>query len=455
HGYRARKFILRHVPAITAACVAALALLIGTTAAVIQAHRADAERAKAMRVSAFLQATLSAPDTRIPGAPNDSTAHTTVSGLLDNATRRAQIDLATDSAVQSVVLHTIGNTYVAVGEYDKGLALLTRTLAIDRQANAATFPDIVTDLVDVGDAELERGDNGAADSLFRKAASICQSSQRLADSALICIRAIHDLGGATWFENRLAESEQLLTRAVALYRKRLGLTSPLTAIALGNLGGVRDSRGDIAGAQSLYHQSLAAYRTSPDSALPERAFTLTNLAASLEEQGKDSDAVPLVREAIAVISRAQSPNHPDAAVAWIQLGALHRELGDIPLARTETARGLSYLAASRPISRRLRARVMTSEGLLLLAERKPAAARATLQAALDTASAEFGAHDPRLADVQDALGLALLGTHEEREAEAMLRASHETLVHAWGASHPRTLRVAAHIARAQGRPPTL
>lgn len=448
-GYRARKYVERHWAGMLAGSVAVAALIVALVVSLLQVRRVEIERARAAHISAFLQQMLAAPDaTRAsPGSPPRS--RTTISDMLDDAAARAGVVLASDPPVESAVRQTLGRTYVSIGRYDAGVAQLTRAVAIERRIDAPALPDIATTLIELGDAQLERGDNRAADTLFRADLDICRTHDPRADTTHMCVVGLNDLGGATWFENRLAESEQLYREALPGYQRAFGPDSPKTAIVLGNLGGVLDARGDLAGAEQMYRASLAVYAKAGGEYLPQRAFTLGNLADNLAQRGQFVPAESLVREAIDVISRSQSPDHPDAGIAWIQLGAMHRRTGDLKLARAETDRGLGILALSPAIARRLFVKTRTEAALLLLAEHKSAGARATLAIVLDSASVEFTPDDPRFAEVQAAVGQTMLALDRRTDAVAWLSASYATYFKEFGPAHPATIAVQRALEQAR------
>lgn len=443
--YRTRKYVHLHWPGITAAGIAAAALVAASVAALLQSRKSDVERARSAQVSAFLQDMLAAPNARLATHPERPQTGSNLSDILDAAADRAGVVLTADPAVESVVRKTLGRTYTAIGKYDQGVAQLTLAIGIDRRIGAPALPDIATDLNDLGESQLERGNNHAADTLFRRELEICRAADRRADTAHVCVVVLNNLGGATWFENKLDESERLYRLALPEYRQAFGAYNWNTAVVLGNLGGVLDARGRVNDAERMYRDALAIYANIGGQYLPQRAFTLTNLAQNLERRGQLVAAASLVREAIDVISRSSSPNHPDAALAWIQLGAIDREAGNLVLAETETARGLKILPRAGPIARRLYVRAITREALLQLAERKPDAALTTITAALDSASLEFSPDDPRFAEVQDAYGQILIKQHQRSQAIRTLDASYSTFAHVFGKQNPETQSARNHL----------
>ncbi|MEO8945213.1 MAG: serine/threonine-protein kinase, partial [Gemmatimonadaceae bacterium] len=452
-GYRLRKYWHRHVAWILAASVAVFALVGGSATAFLQARRAEHERANAARINSFLLDMLSTPDATRGVTDSRPHSQTSIADMLDAAATHAGAALSADPSAESAVRKTLGRTYTAIGRYDDGVAQLTRAIDIDRRIGVPQLPDIASDLIELGDAQIERGDNRAADTLFRAALQICQSNTQRSDTAHVCVVGLNNLGGATWFENHLAESEQLYREALPRYREAFGPTSYKTAVVLGNLGGVLDARGDFAGAERMYRQSLAVYAEGGGRYLPQRAFTLWNLADNLAQRGRLAEADMLLREAINVISRSESPLHPDAGVAWVQLGAVDRRAGNLSRAREETNRGLNILAHADAIARRLFVRVRTSEALLLLAEGKAHQANAVLKLAMDSAAAEFVSDDPRFAHIQAALGQTLLALHQRSGATAALSKSYATYLNKFGARHPATIAVERELQLVRGAKP--
>jgi tetratricopeptide (TPR) repeat protein len=311
------------------------------------------------------------------------------------------------------------------------------------------LPDIAGDLLSLGDAELERGNNRAADSLFSDDLAICHQRPRQAAHAADCIYGLNDLAGAKWFENRLDEAEPLYRQALVAYRREYG-TSTVVAVILGNLGGVLDGRGDLLGADSMYRASLAEYERAGGHYLPQRAFTLGNLADNLATRGRLAEAEPLVREQIALITRTESADHPDAGLAWVRLGAIEREGGHLVAADADTRRGLAIVAKSGPIARRLFVDAETRASLVLLAKGDATKAHALLQTVLDSASAEFTHNDARFAEVQVAMGEALLALHDNRSAAAQFKAAYLTYQASFGPAHPSTVDAERRWRRAGG-----
>lgn len=178
---------------------------------------------------------------------------------------------------------------------------------------------------------------------------------------------------------------------------------------------------------------------------------LENLATVLATEGRVAEAEPLARQAIQIGSRTEGPSHPDVGMGWVSLGVIHRDMGKLPLARIETARGMSILAAAGPSAGHYFIKANTENARLLIASGQARQAVPILTALLDSATTQFRPGDPRLADVQDALGQALLASGNSGRALPLLSVSHQTLLRSFGPKHPQTITAERDLESAQMR----
>lgn len=455
--YRARKLVRRHVASTTAIAVAVAVLLGGIVMTTIQRRRADAQaaRARAERIeveqlNAFLQDMLSAPDTRWVSGGGRHGAAATVTDVLDDAAQRVGVNLASHPAVESAVRKTLGRTYTAIGEYDKAIVQLEKAVAIDRSIHAPVIPTVISGVHDLGMAQFRLGNNHAADTLFRSVLRSCQTNDVAADTTHICGHTVNDLGLALLLENQLPAAESQFRQALALAHQVFGPIHPSDAVVLGNLGVVRDRLGDISGAEERYREALAVWARIP-AEFPERLLVLDNLSTLLAAEGRLAEAEPLARSAVGVGTRTEGPEHPEVGYAWVNLGAIHRMMGRLAAADSETTRGLNILAAAGPSAHYFLVSSQTDRGLLLVAEGHASAAVPILRTVLDSATADFTPRDPRLAQVREAYGRALLAAGLAREAIPELRASVAAFVGDFGPKHPQSVDAARRLRDAERR----
>lgn len=443
-AYRTRKFVRRNRAAVGAAVLAVVALAGGVTATALQTRRANAqarraefERADADRLNSFLQEMLSAPDARWVNPGSHGGAEVTVVQVLDAAAARAGHDFAGAPSLELAVRRTLGRTYTAVGRYEQASAQLRRALALDSALHVPVIPQLTTDLHDLAMARLRADDLGAADTLFRATLRICGAHDQRADAEYVCKQSINDLGLAALMEMHLREADSLFTIALGLARTVYGPTHPAVGVVLGNLGIAHEWAGDLGGAERYYRDARAIFARSPRR-FPEATYAELNLGRLLATEGQLAAAEQMEQRATTLATEMEGPLHPDVAIASASLGAVHRRMGKLDLARAETDRAVQILDAAGPSGRHYRVTVSIDRGLLLLALHQPHAAVAVLHAALDTARVEYSPGDFRIAEAQIALARGLLGSGSAAEALPLATAGHETLLHLYGPAHPET-----------------
>src|SRR6185295_3455551 len=139
--YRARKFASRHRAGVAAAAFAALALVAGSVAATVGLVRArEAQRRtaaaeqQAKAVSRFLEDMLASAD------PGRDGRDVKVVDVLGRASTRVEEEFAGDPLLQARLLHTIGKTYLGLGQTREARALLESALARDQKLLGASAP---------------------------------------------------------------------------------------------------------------------------------------------------------------------------------------------------------------------------------------------------------------------------------------------------------------------------
>ncbi|MEP6999537.1 MAG: serine/threonine-protein kinase [bacterium] len=446
-GYRTRKFISRHWISVAAAVVAVVALVGGTVVTATQAHRLGIERAKTARVNGFLRQVLSSADTRWV---KTTRARVTLSEVLDDAAARAGVDLAAEPAVEVAVRKVLGQTFASMSRYAPAKDQAIRALQLDMQLGASPVPDIAEDFRDLGLAQLGSGDSRAADTLFAAALRLCETHSQRADTAHVCAHSLNDLGLARLAQHNFASAESLLQQTLTIARQVVGPVHPAVALVLGELGDVRATMGDLAGAERWYRESLRMYTALEPRDFSERASSLGGLALVLEATGRVTMAESLLVVESRMVDNLEGPTHPDAGLNWVHLGGVHRQMGDLKRAQSETDRGLAILEGRMPPSDRYYTKVQAYRALMLLASGRAAQADSLLEAVVVPARQRYGPTDLRVAELEAALGKTLLALRKPRDAERVLSNSYAAYSQHVGVTHPWTLATGRDLAIARG-----
>jgi eukaryotic-like serine/threonine-protein kinase len=325
-GYRAARFVRRHIRGVAAAAVFVVLLagvtMFYTTRLAAERDRAQREAAKAARVSEALSGLLRGAD---PIANRATPDGFTVTGLLDAATDRVETELADQPDAQAEIFTIIGRMYRRVGMYDKAQHLLERALASGRAAFGPEHANVAQTLNDLGGLAAEKGDYATAAASLESALSIRRriygpEHTNVADTLAELGRIYQDQGLNT-------RAEPLHREALAIRRKLLGDEHGETAVSLSDLASVLRLNGDLEGAEALLRQSLAVHRRTRGDTHAMTATTLHDVALTTGARGDQASAESMFRQAMEIHRRALGDTHPLVAVTLNSLSRLLREQG--------------------------------------------------------------------------------------------------------------------------------
>jgi serine/threonine-protein kinase len=303
-GYRFRKLVRRRKLETAAISLALASLVGGLVATAIQARRAEAEASRAEQVTGFLTTMLGAAD------PSSLGRDVTVREVLDSAAARADT-LRGTPGLEAEVRTVIGQTYMALGEFEAGEAQYRRTL--DARRAIAPKGDYATALtLNHQSQALEYiGRYGEADSVLRVAAALfarhphtdpIERASFLDHRARILAR----LG-------RNAEAQGLLQQALDLTLKHAPGNDSLLAYAFVNLGQVKSELGKAGEAESLYVAAVAVARRAYGNEHAMLASVLSPYATMLERAGKIAQSDSVFLEVLAMRRKLLGPEHPEYA----------------------------------------------------------------------------------------------------------------------------------------------
>jgi serine/threonine-protein kinase len=325
-GYRAARFLRRHLRAVAAAAAVVLgisALTAFYTARVTaERDRAQREAIRAARVSEALTGLLRGADPIANRATSDTF---TVTGLLDSATVRVQQELANEPEAQAEIFTIIGRMYRRIGLYDKAQQLLGQALASGRTAFGPEHVNVAQTLTDLGALAAEKGDYATAAASLESALSMRRrlhgpDHREVADTLAELGRLYQDQG----FNDR---AEPLHREALAIRRKTVGADSGETAVSLSDLASVLRLAGNLHEAETLLRQSLDLNRRTRGETHAMTATTLHDLALIEAVKGERAVAETMFRQAMDTHRKALAENHPLVAVGLNSLSRVLREQG--------------------------------------------------------------------------------------------------------------------------------
>lgn len=484
-GYVVARFVRRHRAASIAAGLALLSLVAATVVSLRFAWSAQqalalAERraAEAGAVNAFLERMLTAAEPAQTQGRSVSVAE-----VLDEA----ELNLAAEAqppAVRSAVQRTLAGTRLALGEYERALAINDQALAdlpegeaSARHALLRMRGSILTELgrfdaatlaLDQAEAAWPQADVPARFGLrltrarlddeagrvdaalqgYREVIAAAERGELPADELVVEIarsNLANQLRSAGHLDEALALADTMLEQRRARYGERHPRTLStrhLRSLILQEAGQL-----DLAAAES---EAVLALRRQVLGETHADTLTSAQILANMRlEQGRLDEAEPLIELTLTFIER-YGEQHAQSITALNALAYLHNERKQYDAAETTYRR---ILAIQRGADDRHPATLAPQNNLamLLLDAGRLQAAESEFRDLLVRASGVLGADHPFVAVFLSNLGLCLGRQGRDAEAIDVLQRAQAQLAERFGADHPRTRTAAERLAEIQAR----
>jgi serine/threonine protein kinase/Tfp pilus assembly protein PilF len=320
--YRVGKFVRRHRAAVVAATGLAIAVvlgLVGTSAALIRAIRAEArvarEAAVAEQVSNFLVGLFEVSD---PGEALGNSV--TARELLDSGAVRITDELADQPLVQARLMLTMGDAYRSLGLYQQARPMLERTLALRQTRFGENHIEVAEGLYQLGRIIRLQGGYDEAEQLYHRALTIQEA--RLGPDHPVVAATLLGLGRTFVARGKFDEAEPLLERSLRIQERALEPDDARITGSLGSLATLYMARGRYEEADSLFSRSLAIREKAYGSDHLTVAQVLSDLGAVRWSQGQLDDADRLFRRSLVIRARVLGPDHPQLASILNNLGVL-------------------------------------------------------------------------------------------------------------------------------------
>ena len=469
--YRARKFAARHRAGVAASAFAGLALVAGSVAAtvgLVRARQAQKQTAaaeeQARAVTRFLEGMLAAAD------PGRDGRDVKVIDVLARASSRIEEESAGDPLLRARLQHTIGKTYLGLGQTREARPLFEASLrnheallgslhaaTLDSQAALALllmteglFPgaDQMNSLVlerrrAVLGAEhvntLESQSlaaqiairQGRLDDAERIARATLEAARRvLGEDHALSFEVRDALGWSLMRQGRLAEAEEVDRGTLDLYRRHRGERHVGTLTAESSLAHTLLERGRFAEAEALLHHYVETARAVLGPSHPDTFNGLYKLGMALLGQERHAGAESCLREALDGQTRIFTASHPEAVTTLSNLALAVLRQKRTAEARALVRRGLAFAAGTAVTGARLNfARALIELG-------QPAEAASLLEANLEATSSPL---DILTLRTQQILGMALAASGRRAEARTALSRALEGQSRLLGPDHLDTL----------------
>jgi eukaryotic-like serine/threonine-protein kinase len=466
-SYRAKKFIKRNKIGVAAAAAIVLTLLGGIIATAWQAKRATdqariaaeqarfaaqqrdrarVEAAKAARINDFLQNVLGFVSVGYLSPNPQKKNVATIAEALDEASRRAERELADQPEILAAVQSTLGGSYAGQGKIDLAEKHNRASLDIRRKVLGPEHPDTAQSMVELAAQLVAQGKYPETEALSREAVAIYR---RLRERGEMNPRwfalSLNILGVTLSYRGDSQTAEALMREAVEVGANLTGIDRGLIATIYSNLAIQRGNQGDIEGAVDYLQKAIEEMRRLPDKPLTNLANSLSNLGSFMTIKGEHAQADAVLREAEELCRNTVGEKHYFTAMAIIYLADNSCEQGDFNRALGEINRAIAIQREILQEGHIDFARSWTILGKILTRAGEPARGEEHLRNALALRAKALKPGHSATAFTQAMLGECLAAQKRFEEAETLLLESHTAMNKAMGANDPRTRRARARL----------
>ncbi len=363
-AYRLRKIAGRHRLALAAAGIVVLALSSATTVALIQAHEAGRQAARATATKEFLLSVFRANDPRVaaPKPRGDVTARE----LLDVSAARIEKDFAGQPELQIELLGLVADIYDSMYEGERYAAVQERRMQLARAYYGPHHPIVIEGLLKEADAACLRQNHAQAQRLLEETDAALRDSgqdQSVMRANWWRIKA-RVLSGTNDPQGQLGHA---LEQAFAIYEKVAPHSNDYAAaLSLASLN--ETEHGNNRGAEHFLQRALTVAQSAPDRDDSSIADFLYNLARNKERLGDFAEAAATYERAE---KQALDTYGERNSIYWIALayhGRLLHQRGQRDLAAPLFARMLAVIPADWSVNgndkwaRETYAECLTAEG---------------------------------------------------------------------------------------------
>ena len=257
----------------------------------------------------------------------------TIRELLDRAAEELAPDkigasFPNQPVVQAAILQTVGDAYRGIGEYQRAIAFLQRSVALSCKELGPEHPYTITGMCSLGNAVSGAG---------RVALPLIEETLRLAKATYgpedpNTLACMGNLAVAYLNTGRSDLALPLFEETYKLAKAKLGPGHPGTLAIMNNLAATYKRGGKSDLAIPLFEE---AYRLAKAKLGPEHPRTLQSihyLAVAYRDAGKLQLAVPLLEEEQKFLAKKLGPEHPETLMNMNSLALAYEYSGRLDLA---------------------------------------------------------------------------------------------------------------------------
>jgi serine/threonine protein kinase len=435
--YQLQKVVRRNRAVFTAAAAFASLLIVGilvSTSEALRATRAEREQSrlrqdaqtneqkakteavKSEQVAQFLKDMLNGVGPSVAQGSDTKL----LSEILSKTAERVGRDLTNQPQVEIELRGTMGRVYNALSEYGEAEKMLSAAIRRCRTLSPGNEAQLAALLDDLGMVLWREGKEAGATNSITEAVALSRSSTDEQGRRALALR-LNSLATVT-SDYSLPTAETALREALDIQQKLLDKNDPATLTTMVNLAFLLDRQQKRAEAEPMLRKAVAAERTLPADQTPMLATAL-NLLGLFQINRDNVEADDLLRQALQIRRKLYPKDHADLAQSLSNLARVLKAKEDLEGAEKYLGEAVAMQRRLFPNGSREVARNQLDLGLLQQAEGKLTEAEASFRAASAVRRTVFGETNLATAVALEDLGSVLEAEQKLAEAEVVYRES--------------------------------
>lgn len=267
-----------------------------------QKTKAEIAAARATVLSSFFRAMLESAN------PNNAkTGEVSVKQLLDEAAEGAQQRFKGDPLVRAEIMHTLGVTYSALGQWANAEKTLLEAAKVRTEKLGEKHIDTLASQHHLANTLTMLNKSAEATELKRKVLDLRR--EVLGANHRDTLASMDSLAQSLYYTGDRAEAEKMRREVLDLRRTQLGEEDPDTLASMFALAQMAMDRKDFDAAQSMHEQVLELRLKVLGDLHSDTLASRTNLARVLASLGKSKDAEETLRTVIDLQTRRFGADH--------------------------------------------------------------------------------------------------------------------------------------------------
>jgi tetratricopeptide (TPR) repeat protein len=223
----------------------------------------------------------------------------------------------------SLYLNDAGLMAMNMGFFDKAIAYLEKSLALDLEKEDKNDPETATRYCNLGSVYADKGEYQKAIAFYEKALAIDLEFYGEENSEIGI-----DYNNLSTVYIQIGEydtSVDLAKKSLAIALEFYGLNHRNTATSYNSLGLALYHKDEFDEAIINFENALASL---PEGDHPDKATWYSNMALAYQGKGEYGKAIELTETALAINKKYYKESHPEIALRYSNLGSFYHDKGD-------------------------------------------------------------------------------------------------------------------------------